>query len=196
MPKPSTFPTILDELKDISIAFLSKHGYLIPGNIKQGIVTWSRNGMKTGSISIMVKMDDRPRLVLDYKCDDKPITNTVWLTSIPSNLGKGKVWYFQCTHTGKRCRKLHLINGHFMHRSALVFAMYDSQTKSKKWRQMERSYGCYFDSDNCYREIYSKHFKKYYNGRPTKRYKVLMAVIRKAERIPIENIERLFISGT
>ena len=115
------------------------------------------------------------------------------MVSIKSNLGKGKIWYFRCPFTGKRCRKLHLIDERFMHRSALPSGMYSSQTHSKKWRLMEKVYGCYFDVDRYYEQLYSKHFKTHYNGKPTKRYLKLMRQINKAERYTVSEIENLFL---
>ena len=81
-----------------------------------------------------------------------------------------------------------------MHRSALPSGMYECQTKSKSWRQMEKVYGCYFDLDNLYEELYSKHFKKFYAGKPTKRYLKIMRQLQKVEQISPLEIERLFVS--
>ena len=72
-------------------------------------------------------------------------------------------------NTRKRCRKLHLINERFMHRSNLPSGMYESQTQSKSWRQMKSVYGRYFELDRLYEELYSKHFKTHYNGKPARR---------------------------
>ena len=69
--------------------------------------------------------------------------------------------------------------------------MYESQTKSKSWRQMDKVYGSYFKLDELYEELYSKHFKTHYNSKPTKRYLSLLNKISQAEKIPIEEIERL-----
>ncbi len=80
-----------------------------------------------------------------------------------------------------------------MHRSALPSGMYSSQTHSKKWRFIEKVYGSCFDIDNHYEEIYSKHFKTHYNGKPTKRYLKLMRQINKAERLSVSEIENLFL---
>ena len=108
MAKPSTYPTLYDECKTVSIAFLKEHGYLNPGQYKSGIITWSRNGNKTGSISIAVnKYKESSYLELDYRCNDKPINYKVPLVSLPSNIGKGVIWFFLCPNTGKRCRKLY-----------------------------------------------------------------------------------------
>ncbi|MGB5821441.1 MAG: hypothetical protein WBG90_18300 [Saonia sp.] len=195
MPKFPTFPILFDECFDLSIGFLNKHGYLVDGKNQSGTVTWSRNGVKRASISLQGIIDDNPRIILNYSCDGKPVKNTIDLTSLPSNLGKGKVWYFICSHTGKRCRKLHLIDGHFIHRSALPSGMYECQTQTKKWREMEKVYGCYFDSDKCYTQLYKKHFKKFYNGKPTKKYLKLMRQIKKVESVSHKDIESLLILG-
>ena len=54
-------------------------------------------------------------------------------------------------------------------------------------------YGSYFDLDRHYEELYSKHFKKFYNGRPTKRYLKLMTKINQGEGVGNGEIERLFL---
>ncbi len=54
MPKPHTFPTLYNEALQISISKLKEWEYLNPEQIKSGTLTWSRNGNKTGSISIKV----------------------------------------------------------------------------------------------------------------------------------------------
>ena len=51
MPKPHTFPTLYDDLKTVSISFLTMHGYLKPNQWRSGTITWTRNGNKTASIS-------------------------------------------------------------------------------------------------------------------------------------------------
>ena len=71
-----------------------------------------------------------------------------------------------------------------MHRSALPSGMYDCQTKSKKWRGIEKIYGAYFDSDKLYEQLYSKHFKKSYGGKPTKRYLKIMIQLPQGAFIP------------
>lgn len=193
MPKPHAFPYLFDEVKSISICDLKKWNYLKNG-YKTGTITWSRNGIETSSIGIGVFMVDGCNyLELDYKCNGSSYNYKVELISLPSNLGKGKVWYFLCTFTGKRCRKLHLIHGNFMHRSALPNGMYTKQTHSKKWRYLEKTYSCYFDSEKNYRELKSKHFKNFYNGKPTKRFKKLMDQIHRYEKLTVNDIERMFL---
>ncbi|MEI6489713.1 MAG: hypothetical protein WCP52_12165 [Bacteroidota bacterium] len=189
MPKPQTFPTLFDQLKTVSISFLKKHGYLKPNQWQSGTITWSRNGNKTASISIWVNIQsENSYLQLDYKFNDTPINYRVQLVSIPSNFGKGVVWFFVCPYTGKRCRKLYLADTYFYHRSAFSGCMYEKQTYSYKnrWlgKQLDKLFGC----EIAYEEIYSKHFKKTYNGKPTKRYLKLLKQVKAGEGIS-EDVE-------
>ena len=70
--------------------------------------------------------------------------------------------------------------------------MYDSQTKSKKWRLCDRLYGSYFKLDKLYKELYSKHFKTHYKGKPTRRYLKIIQQIKKEERFTASDIKNLF----
>ena len=180
MPKPYTFPTLYNEALQLSISKLKSWGYLEPGQIKSGSITWSRNGRQTGSISIKVNTkSEQPYIELDYKYGDKPRKYKVFLTSTRSNLDLGEIWYFVCPQTKKRCRKLYLIDGYFLHREAFNGCMYETQTRSKKYRQMDKTLEAYFKSDNLYSELYKKNFKKTYAGKPTKRYLRIMEQIQK-----------------
>jgi hypothetical protein len=195
MPKPHTFPTLFDEMKTVSISFLTKHGYLKPNQWQSGTITWSRNGNKTASISIWVNTQPESHyLELDYKCNETPINYRVKLVSIPSNLGKGVVWYFICPRTGKRCRKLYLADTYFYHRTAFRGCLYEKQTQSKKYRGLDKTIGAYFQTDQLFEQLYKKHFKKQYAGIPTKKYLKLTQLIQRAESIPYHEIERALVS--
>lgn len=186
MPKFPTFPTLYNEALQIQISKLKEWDYLEPGQIKKGTINWSRNGNPTGSISIMVNThSEQPHIELDYKFQDSPRKYKVGLVSIPSNLGKGKIWYFLCPRTKKRCRKLYLISGYFFHREAFTGCMYDCQIQSKKYRQFDKTCRAYFRLDQLNEQLYKKHFKKTYAGEPTKKYLKLLEQIQKVERLPI-----------
>lgn len=194
MPKNATYPFLFDEEKSIDITSLKKLKYLEMNTKKRGTLVWKLGNTETGSISIYTSIDDITSfIILDYKCNDTNYRYKVTLITTNSNLGTGNIWYFICPFTEKRCRKLHLIDGRFMHRSALPSGMYSSQTQTKKWRQMEKVYGAYFDSEKHYKELYSKHFKTHYNGKPTKRYLKLLEKINETENFSIEEIEKLYL---
>lgn len=194
MPKPHTYPTLFDDVKIISISFLTKHGYLKPNQWRNGTITWSRNGNKTGSISIGIyTKPENSYLELDYKCNEAPINYRVQLISAPSNLGKGVVWYFVCPRTGKRCRKLYLADTYFYHRSAFRGCMYEKQTQSKKSRHLDKTLGLYFQVDKLFEQLYKKHLKKHYAGKPTKKYLKLTRQIQRAESITRQEIEKAIL---
>jgi hypothetical protein len=190
MPRYSTYPFLFDDVLSISITKLREWEYLKMNTFKSGDITWSRNGEVTSKLSIRVVINNDEQFVkLDYKCNGTPYNYKIYLEWLESNLGKGKVWYFICPFTKKRCRKLHLINEQFMHRSNLPSGMYESQTKSKKWRGWDKVYGSLFETDKLYEELYSKHFKKFYDGKPTKKYLLILELIRRNENIPYSEIE-------
>ena len=193
MAKPRTYPILYDSLSQICISKLKSWGYIGPEKIVLSTLKWSRNGNPAGSISLTVNtLSKQPYVELDYKYRDEPRNYKVELVSVPSNLGKGLIWYFLCPYTEKRCRKLYLVDGYFLHRDAFKKCMYDSQTKSKKLRGLDKTLAIYFRSNNLYSELHKKHFKKYYAGRPTKKYLRIMRQIEKAESIPLEKIKELF----
>jgi hypothetical protein len=150
--------------------------------IKVLFTLWSSNGNPTGSISIQVNThSEQPYIELDYKYRDEPRNYKLSLVSMLSNLGKGLIWYFLCPQTNKRCRKLYSIDGYFLHREAFNGCMYETQTQSKKYRQLDKTLGAYLKEDELYSQLYQKHFKKTYAGKPTKKYLRIIEHIQKAE---------------
>lgn len=195
MPKPNTFPTLYNEALQLSVSKLKGWGYLVPGQFTSGTINWSRHGNTTGRVSITVNTrSEQPYIELNYNYRDEPRSYKIYLTSIPSNLNRGKIWYFLCPQTEKRCRILYLINGFFLHREAFNGCMYQTQTQSKKYRGLDKAFGIYFRSDNLYSELHKKHFKRYYAGKPTKRYLRIMRQIEEAESIPPEKIRAFLLS--
>ena len=189
MPKPYTFPTLFDETLQISVSKLKGWGYLVPGQIKSGTLNWSRHGENTGSISITANTQNiHPYIELNYKYKDEPRKYKVYLTSTRSNLDLGEIWYFVCPQTKKRCRKLYSIGGYFLHREAFNGCMYETQTQSKKYRELEKTFGAFLRTDMISDELYKKHFKRTYAGKPTKRYLRIMRKIEAAENIPYKDI--------
>ncbi|WP_187262630.1 hypothetical protein [Pontibacter beigongshangensis] len=192
MAKFPTFPTLYDNVIAVSIMKLREWGYLKPDQYKAGTLSWSTNGRETGSISIRVNTrTDGPYLELDYKHRDKPVNYTVGLVSVPSNIGKGVVWYFLCPHTGKRCRKLYSVGERFLHREAYTGCMYESQTYSHKARKLNTLFDKIYGTDKLYEQLYQKHFKSHYAGKPTKKYLKLMQKIKQTENVRITRTELL-----
>jgi len=194
MPKPYTLPTLYNDVMQLSITKLKSWDYLEPNKVQTGTITWSINGNKRGSISVRVNTTtDLSYIVLDYQHGSEPRNYKVRLVSVPSNIGNGRIWYFSCPETGKRCRKLYLVGGYFLHREAFNGCMYESQTWSKKFRSIERQYRDYFEFENTLSELGKKHFKKTYAGKPTKRYVRLQNQLDAAQRYSSLDIQSLYL---
>lgn len=189
MPKPHTLPTLYNEVKQIDLKELRQWGYLKPNVQMSGVITWSRNGVKTSSISIRSNTGlDDPLIELSYTWDGQDIKYKVRLVRVASNLGKGFVWYFLCPSTHKNCRKLYFNQGHFLHREAFTGCMYDTQTYSHKNRGLIRLFDSSVKMERAYEKLYSKHFKTHYAGRPTKRYLRLQRQIEQGTGIDVGSL--------
>lgn len=196
MSRNSTFPTLFNEVLQLNVTKLKNWGYLEPQKVQSGIVTWSRNGNESGRINIKVDTTcESPFIELEYSYRDEPRKYIVNLISKQSNLGVGKLWFFECPSTNKLCRKLYLVNGYFLHREAFQGCFYESQAQSKYFRFLEMKLGSYIKLEQFYEELYKKNFKKTYAGKPTKRYLKLMSEIQKGESISYEEFERLVSLG-
>jgi len=192
MAKFPTYPTLFDEVLQISISKLKEWKYLAPDRIISGTIRWSRNEKETAKINITVNTY-ADFIELNYNCNKEPVNYKINLVSLPSNIGKGKVWYFQCPHTKKRCRKLYLVGKYFLHREAFKGCMYEKQTKSKETREQEKMIEMVFRTDELYEQLYGKYFKRSYAGKPTKKYIQLMKKIQRAENVPAHEIERILL---
>ena len=58
---------------------------------------------------------------------------------------------------------------------------------------MDKLFAAYYGIVNIYEQLYKKHLKKQYAGKPTKKYLRLTSQIKKVERIPVEAIERIMM---
>ncbi|GAB3666436.1 hypothetical protein GCM10028791_42270 [Echinicola sediminis] len=166
MVKIATFPPIIDFTPYISISGLKKWGSFELNTRSEGHYQLE-NG--AGSVYIFLSMGEIPYVELTYSYRGRSTMDALKLISIPSNLNVGKVWYFQCPITAKRCRKLYSVGDRFGHLS-LIDGMYEKQTYSKKYRDMWATYGWELDIVKLRDQIRQPGFKKYYRGKPTKKY--------------------------
>ena len=183
----------IESCKTVSITKLKEWGYLDKG-IKSGVITWSISGEVTSRIGIKSNITEyKKTITLDYTQDGESINYNINIISIPSNLGKGRILYFVCPNTGKRCRKLYHNSKYFLHREAFNYLYYEKQIESKKTRELHSIFDRAFLKDEVYEEQYKKHFKTHYNGKITKRYKKILDKIKLSESYPKNTIERLLM---
>lgn len=196
MARHSNFPTLYDTALQINISKLKEWGYLDPNQWMQGKMIWSRNETITGGIYFAVSTQpENEYLHLKYNFRDELREYKIKLIRKPTNLGVGEMWFFKCPNTNKLCRKLYSIGGYFLHREAFKGIFYSSQIRSKYERFLDSTYGEYFKSEQVYQEIYKKHLKKTYAGKPTKKYFQLKQRLKKAENVNFKEIERMMVFG-
>ena len=194
MPKISTFPILYNEVLQLCITNIVKAGCLKSGDSYSGVSTWKRNSNKIGSISWVTNyITNSPFIDLKYSYNGEPVEYRVNLVSIPSNIGRGEIWYFVCPVTKKRCRKLYSIGGRFLHREAFKGCMYESQTYSHSNRNKLHLLSKFFGSDKVYEQIYKKNFKRTYAGKNTKRYEKYLKIIEVSDSMFNPETERLLL---
>ncbi|GEN74216.1 hypothetical protein [Chryseobacterium lathyri] len=195
MGRWSSSPDEVESLKRITISDLKKLGYLKPNaHLNQNIFWTDQSGERTSSISVIIDTTDTEGVItFDYTWQKThKINYKVRLITRPSNLGDGILWFFVCPSTFKECRKLHLNSGYFLHRTAFEDVYYEKQLQSKKWRSWEKAFGLYLD-DKLYEQLHKKYFKKFYKGKPTKKYLQLMKKINARKPIELEDIENFLL---
>jgi hypothetical protein len=187
MPKFPTIPVIIDyrlviKVSDFNINSLKAgYRYTFP-------LSWysSRTHQRTLVNAEVVMEQQYPYIVLNYELYGKSISYEVALVSIPSNIGRGVIWYFLCPQTFARCRKLHFVNGRFYHRSAFPGYLYDLQTYGHKSRWGIHQVDLLHKSEAAVLTMNRKYFKPTYRGQYTKRYLKCAQQIKQAEGINIE----------
>ena len=172
MGRYTTGATHTDGSKRISISFLKQQGYLEQGRIVKGNVTFSIRGNPTGSISISTDTTGPPFMQLTYthtnhQTEEKTdLDYKIMLVKVPSNLGRGFRYYFQCPVSGKRCTTLYMAYGsqYFKHREAYQHRIYyPVQMEPKRYRCFQ-----YHAVKAQLDELYKKQKKSHYRGNKTR----------------------------
>jgi len=184
MGRYSSFPLIFDELLWLDIRSLKRLGFLQLSCSRTGNVNWTNEEGRIASITICSTIHDyNGSLRLTYTSSGEKRTYTIHLTSTESNLGFGRIWYFRCPATSKRCRKLHLIDGYFVHRSTILSGFYRSQLGSRYKDSLFLQASALFQLDDYYEEMNSKYFKSSYAGVLTKRYLRIKEKVNRLEQV-------------
>lgn len=178
MGRHSDIPNIYDFCKQLSVSDLKKWNYLKPNRITEGVIRFTSFNYDILEVSIKVSTDiENPFIELKYLISGTELNYRVYFEFVPSNLGTGNIWYFSCPRSHTRCRKLYLINGYFQHRTAYNKGYYQTQTLGTKDKFLIRQSDKMTKANNAKSKLYSKNFKKHYNGKPTKQYLKLLKQI-------------------
>lgn len=96
---------------------LRRLGLVQPGKVSSGVVSFWRNQEVTGSVRVIMNLDDVEYGVaaLDYSVKTQRYVTLIDLESIPCRFG-GRRFYFICPCSGRRCEVLCSIGGEFASR--------------------------------------------------------------------------------
>lgn len=170
MGRNSKGATITGEAQKLEINTLIKKGYFKNGCcIHNGRISWT-NGSSIGYDAELTEQKQEIRLFywnqnnagektdLDYK---------IQLTSIPSNLGRGGIWYFVCPFTGRKAKILYKCYGspYFKSRKAYQNRIYYSSQISSK---LEFYNNRYWEIEHKLEKLYPIIRKEHYQGKETR----------------------------
>ncbi len=178
MGRYSTGAITTGEAQRIEISFLLKQGFISKGGIISGSLSWN-NG---SSIGIQSETTEGKQEIRLYYQNQKPtgeindLDYRIQLSSIPSNLGRGLIWYFICPISGRKARILYKCYGSLYFKSRKAYQgriYYSCQIASKNNLHNER----YFSLEKEIGKLKPLIRKKQYQGKETR----LQERIRKLE---------------
>lgn len=195
MARYSNNPDEVETLRNITIDFFRRNKLLKNNILTSGTIIWTNANFRTkNTIGYTLYTDNNSGSLRLYYTHNEihKIDYTVQLIARQSNLGSGLLWFFVCPATQKICRKLHLKNGYFYHRTAFKNLFYEQQVHSKTNRIMySKAFSDAF-RDDLYFDLNKKFMKKTYKGKLTKTYSKLLLRKRKSERVDISILKKWF----
>ena len=121
----------IDSMLRLDMRILRTMGFLCPGAVASGPVSWNRHGVSAGSISLSVDLRDQnnPFAMLRFSVNDVPKVQRVALEAVPCGFG-GQRYYFRCPTSDRRCVVLASVGGVFACRQVHRLS-YSSQSESE-----------------------------------------------------------------
>ena len=178
--------------RKLDLGWLLKNKYIEKNKEVKGVLNWmdeSEAGFESCfsanekylRIQYTITKRSGEKIHYDYKIE---------LVTVPSNLGKGEILYFECPESGKRARILYSAYGHdkYIHRDWYLEkydkrVYYNSQLCSKYDYHNTRYHTLNRKINDLLDDLFnSKHRKTHYKGKPTKDF----------QRLTILGSKRLF----
>ncbi len=178
MGRSSTGAYCCKDVTRIELSYLLKKKILVRGQRNHTSLVWTNaQNEKVSSIQLLANWtEDEGRYIrLKYTLtkygtgEQFDYDYKIYLTSVPSNLGKGEVLYFLCPVSNRRCRVLYRAYGYHKWKSREAYdnrLYYECQLSSKLDYANDRYWKLKRQLDKIYEEKYIKYF---YKGKPTKR---------------------------
>jgi len=194
MPRPSTIPLVINDLRTISISQLKKKGLLHKDGPTEAEFTWSNRFTKEITSSIGIEISTQgisPYIKLNYSIGKEDFNYSVPMVKVLSNLKKGFIWLFVCQETNRRCSKLFLLDSHFVGRQAVLDAggMYACNLRKVNYRAIDNNrIGRLI---KIIRQASRKHFMREYRGKVTRRQVGITRAWGQLERMGFKDIAQV-----
>jgi hypothetical protein len=144
------------------INYIPKESHFLNGSI-----SWSTGAAISFTLT---KNNFGLNLVFNYtktiECEKRNINYSVNIESLPSNLGKGEVYFFICPFTFKRCKVLYMGYGSLYFKSRKAYKnriYYASQLSSRLDKHNDK----YWSLERSLEKLYIQHPKTHYRGKIT-----------------------------
>jgi hypothetical protein len=139
----------------------------------KGTITWSSGS----SIGFTISKNNFDLSVeIEYQKTieglQKPISYKINIETLPSNLGKGEIYYFVCPFSFKRCKVLYMGYGspYFKSRTAYKHRIYYASQLSSR---LDKHNDTYWSLERRLEKLYIKHPKTHYRGEITHAQKLI-----------------------
>lgn len=189
MPRESKRPLTFEDLLSVDISFLKSSGILEDFGNKHE-VTWKVEGHVIEVVHVTtLENNSSLKVKFDFPTNPRLGNSFVEISDLDSNLGIGRVPFFICPKSNRRCRRIYFYKGEMVGRHAIP-AFYSSQLKTKEFREIEKIFGPQFELDGLYEEIFTDSVRKYYAGKLTRKYQAKIDRINRLETyLGIDNME-------
>jgi len=135
----------VEEVLHLDMRYLRRNGFIVPGYRRTAFLHWTRQGIRTASIAVIVDLSDPGRefATLLYSFRGNRIEQYVTIDAVPCRYG-GFRYYFLCPDTGARVETLvpsDIADGRCISRSAAALS-YASQSETeldRLWRAQEKA---------------------------------------------------------
>lgn len=169
MGRKSTGAITTGESQKLEINTLLKKGYFKNGCHLSGTITWT-DGNSIGYEAELT--ETRQEIKLNYwnkrySGERNDLEYTIHLVSVPSNLGRGKIWYFICPFTGMKVKILYKVYGSLYFKSRKAYKTriyYLSQISSK----FDFNNNIYWEIEHKLEKLCPLIRKEHYQGKETR----------------------------
>ncbi len=183
MGRKGTGAYTTNKARKLDLAWMLKYKIIEKNEVVKGSFSWD-DGSSTAFESACSTNEKYLRMhytITKRNGETIPYNYMIQLVTVPSNLGKGELMYFECPESGKRARILYSAYGHgkYVHRDWYLEKYgkrlyYKSQICSKydyhntRYHTINRKFNDLLDE-----LLDSKHRKSHYKGIPTKNHQRL-----------------------